>query len=93
MQSDLEVDTQILRSCVRPLHDLAATVRSTDPPPTPSLPRWSTAEAAAALADLTRVRGKLLATDLDSAADRLAAVADDYDRADEQVADRLRAVR
>ena len=93
MRSDLEVDTEALRACVRPLLELSATVRAAHAPPSPSVPGWSTAEAAAALANTSRVRAGLLATDLDQAADRLTAVADDYDAADEQIAGLLRAVR
>lgn len=93
MRSDLEVDTEALRACVRPLLELGATVRSSHAPATPQVPGWSAAEAAAALADTSRVRAGLLATDLDQAADGIAAVAQDYDAAEEQIAGRLRAVR
>ncbi|MEV6634215.1 hypothetical protein AB0M54_26040 [Actinoplanes sp. NPDC051470] len=93
MSPDLEVDTQALQACVRPLLELSATVRAAHPPATLSTPRWATSDAAGALATATGVRGGLLATDLAGAADRLAAVVRDYDEADEQIAGRLRAVR
>ena len=90
---DLEVDTKALQACVRPLRALADTMAAASAPPSVPVPRWETSDAAAALANAARVRGRLLAADLTRAADQLSAVAHDYEAADERAAGRLRAVR
>jgi hypothetical protein len=89
MRSDLEV----LLACAARLHALADTVAAAPVPRSVPVPRWDTAEAAAALSGTAGVRARLLAGDLGRAADRLIATAHDYERVDEQAADRLRAVR
>ncbi|MFG1607339.1 hypothetical protein [Actinoplanes sp. NPDC049265] len=93
MRSDLEVDTEALRGCAPPVHALADAVAAAAVPGSVLVPRWDTSEAAAAMSEAARVRGRLLAGDLDRAADRLTTTAHDYEQADEQVAGRLRAVR
>jgi hypothetical protein len=62
-------------------------------PPAVLVPRWVTADAAAALSEVAQTWLATGASDVGAASRQLTATANDYDAADDRSADRLRAVR
>ncbi len=91
MTSELEVDAAAIRAWAAALSATAARI-STDPPPPPIGPSWSSTDPAVAAADAARVRLRALADDIAATARQATAAADDYDDADDRAAARLRNV-
>lgn len=94
MTSDLEVDTEAVRSCAATLSGTAADVRAgVTPPPTVAVPRWQTSDAAEALADAMERAVAGLAGDLEALRRAVLAAVTDYEAADARAASRFGGVR
>ncbi len=93
--ADLEINTDAVRTCASTVNRIGARVAgsASAAPPTVSVPRWATSDAAAAAsaragADLT-VRGDSIA----ATARQILAAMLDYEDADARTAGRLRGAR